>query len=201
MKRRWMAWIAALVAAAGSLPADALAHCDTMDGPVIEAARKALETGNVDLVLVWVRKEDEAALRETFRKTLEVRTLSPAATRLADAYFYETLVRIHRAGEGEPYTGIKPAGTDPGPAVSAAERSLAEGTPAPAVNLLDEAIRRALHERYEAAAKLRGYKTDDVEAGRRYVAAYVQYLHYVERLYENARDKATQHPPGGAHAH
>lgn len=193
-------WIAALFAAAG-FTAEAPAHCDTMDGPVIHAAQQALDAGDVNLVLVWVRKADEGTLREAFRKTQEVRKLSPAARRVADSYFFETLVRIHRAGEGEPYTGIKPAGTDPGPAVRAAEKSLAEGTPEPAAKLLGEAIHRGLHERYEAAAKLRGYKPDDVEAGRRYVEAYVRYLHYVEKLFEDAGGKTAHDSPGSSHAH
>ena len=34
----------------------ALAHCDTLAGPVVGAARKALDSGNVNLILVWVQK-------------------------------------------------------------------------------------------------------------------------------------------------
>jgi hypothetical protein len=29
-----------------------LAHCDTMDGPIIKSAQKALETGDANLVLM-----------------------------------------------------------------------------------------------------------------------------------------------------
>jgi hypothetical protein len=35
-----------------------------MDGPVVKAAQKALETGNVNLVLIWVRKNDEGEIRK-----------------------------------------------------------------------------------------------------------------------------------------
>jgi len=35
-------------------PPAARAHCDTLDGPVVLAARKALETGKVNPVLAWV---------------------------------------------------------------------------------------------------------------------------------------------------
>ena len=94
----------------------ALAHCDGMDGPVVRAAQKALEAGDVNLVLIWVQKKDEQTIKDAFQKTLEVRKLDPKARELADMYFFETLVRIHRAGEGESYTGIKPAGQDLGPA-------------------------------------------------------------------------------------
>ena len=34
----------------------ASAHCDGLDGPVVQAAQQALETGNVNLVLVWVQR-------------------------------------------------------------------------------------------------------------------------------------------------
>jgi len=77
-----------------------------MDGPVIKAAKQALETGDVNPVLIWVLKKDETEIRNAFQKTLAVRKLSPEAKELADMYFFETLVRIHRAGEGEPYTGL-----------------------------------------------------------------------------------------------
>jgi len=67
--------------------------------------------GNVNLVLIWVQKKDEHQINEAFQKTLAVRTLNPDARNLADMYFFETLVRIHRAGEGVAYTGLKPAET------------------------------------------------------------------------------------------
>src|SRR3990172_9984859 len=85
-------------------PNSAMAHCDGMDGPVVKAAQKALASGDVNLVLIWVQKEDEKEIREAFDRTLEVRKLSAEAKELADMYFFETLVRVHRIGEGAPYT-------------------------------------------------------------------------------------------------
>jgi hypothetical protein len=123
-----------LIAGTGTLlallllaPAQALSHCDTMDGPVVQAAQKALATGNVKLVLIWVQKKDEAKIDEAFQKTLAVRKLGGEARELADMYFFETLVRIHRVGEGAPYTGLKPAGLDMGPAIPAADQAIADG--------------------------------------------------------------------------
>lgn len=96
----------------------ASAHCDGMDGPVVKAAQKALRTGNINLVLIWVGKGDEVEVREAFRKTAAVRRQSPQARELADRYFFGTLVRLHRAGEGEPFTGLKPARRDLGPVIT-----------------------------------------------------------------------------------
>jgi hypothetical protein len=55
------------------LPNLVFAHCDGMDGPVVKAAQKALETGNVNLVLIWVQKKDEDEIKKAFQKTLAVR--------------------------------------------------------------------------------------------------------------------------------
>jgi len=104
-------------------PARALAHCDGLDGPVVKAAQRALETRNPALVLIWVQQKDEQEIRTAFEQTLAVRELSLQARELADRFFFETLVRVHRAGEGASFTGLKPAGRDLGPAIPAAERS------------------------------------------------------------------------------
>ena len=89
------------------LPRPTYSHCDTTKGPVVTAARAALAAGDPSLVLHWVRPDDESAVRSAFQQTMEVRALGPAAKELADRYFFETLVRIHRADEGAPYTGLK----------------------------------------------------------------------------------------------
>lgn len=87
-------------------------HCDTMDGPVVKAATEALEKGNVNFILSWVPKKAEVELRKAFEKTLLARKLGKEAKELADYWFFETAVRLHREGEGASYTGLKPAGLD-----------------------------------------------------------------------------------------
>src|SRR5574338_382108 len=119
-----------LVVLFGSLffAGNVLAHCDTMDGPVVKAAREALRTRNVNLVLIWVNENDEAEVKEKFQQTLAVRKLNRQAKELADNYFFESLVRMHRLGAGEPYTRLKPHGTDLGPVIPLADKSLAAGS-------------------------------------------------------------------------
>lgn len=192
---------AALFASALLFPAISHAHCDGIDGPVVTLAAKALDAGNVNLVLPWVRAADEAAIRGAFEHTLAVRKLSPEARHLADTYFFETLVRVHRAAEGAPYTGLKPAGRDLGPAVPAADKALAGRSPAQVEKLLTEAVRHGLHRHFEAAATRAKYSPDDVAAGRRYVEAYVPYVHYVERIWEAAAGAGEgHHAQADAHA-
>lgn len=165
-------------------PAPAFAHCDGLDGPVVKAAARALDSGRLADVLIWVRAEDEPEIRAVFEETRAVRVLSPQAKALADRHFFETVVRIHRTGEGAPYTGLKPAGRDLGPAIPAADRALDSGSIAPLTDLLVRAMNDRLRAQFEHARMARGFKADDVTAGREYIKAYVEFIHYVERLYE-----------------
>ena len=182
-----------LLSGAGGAMVWGLAHCDGLDGPVVALARKALETGNVNLVLPWVPPDDEAAIRIAFDRARAVRGLGAAAREVADMHFFETLVRVHRAGEGEPFTGLKPAGRDLGPAVPAADRALASGDVEELVGVVRRAIEHGIRERFARASAAKGFDPDDVAAGRAYVAAYVPFVHYVERLYADAAGAGTSH--------
>ncbi len=170
-----------------------LAHCDGLDGPVVKAAQKALESGNVNLALIWVQKDDEPEIRKAFQQTLEVRKLSSAARELADMYFFETLVRIHRAGEGAPYTGLKPAGRNLGPVIPAADRALEDGSAEPLLILLNEAMQQGVQEHFDHLTAQKHFNPNEVEAGREFVRAYVEFVHYLERLYEAAAKPASGH--------
>jgi uncharacterized protein DUF6448 len=173
-------------------PRPALAHCDGLDGPVVTAARRALDSGDPNFVLIWVQPKDEGEIRTAFDRARKLRKLGTEAKDLADTWFFETLVRVHRAGEGAPYTGLKPAGRDLGPAIPAADKALVAGDVGPLVTLLTSATGDGVREQFEKVNALKGYDPKDLEAGRKYVAAYVTYIHYAERLYG-----ATAHPTHG----
>jgi hypothetical protein len=180
------------------LSAPASAHCDGIDGPVVKAAQEALAKGDVNPVLIWVRKNDEAEIRRAFDQTVNVRKLSPQARELADTYFFETLVRLHRAGEGASFTGLKPAGRDLGPAIPAADQALKSGDVAPLTNLLVEKMRTGIVDRYKKAMAAKSFNVQDLGAGREYIEAYVTYIHYVEGVYEAAMNPGSGHYPEGA---
>jgi len=160
------------------------AHCDGLDGPVVKAAQRALESGNVNLALVWVQPGDELELREAFRQSLEVRSLGPDARALADRHFYETIVRLHRTGEGAAYTGLAPAGRDLGPAIPAADLAVASGDLEALERLLTEGVLHGLDVHFAELREKSAYDVDDVAAGRDYVRAYVEFVHYVERVHQ-----------------
>ena len=176
-----------------------------MHSPVVKAAQKALAETNVNLVLIWVHQDDEAQIKLAFEKTLAVRKLNPEARELADIYFFETLVRIHRAGEGAPYTGLKPAGRDLGPAIPAGDKALETGDIEPVVKLLSERMEHGVREHFKEALAKKKFDKNNVEAGREFVRAYVEYIHYVEGFHQTASSAAHGHFPeveeAAAHSH
>lgn len=194
--------VAAVVMVVASVlyPASASAHCDALDGPVVQAARTALEKHDVGLVLRWVGPEREADVRAAFMRTLTVRALGGDAQELADTWFFETLVRIHRAGEGAPYDGLKPAGHIE-PFVAAVDRSLATGSVETVVGDVTAHLSGGVRERFARARETAAHAGHSVDAGRAYVAAYVDYLHYVEALYKAGAAGADEHQKTAAHGH
>ena len=181
-------------------PNRGLAHCDGLDGPVVTAARHALEDNKLERVLIWVQRQDEPEIRKAFEQTMAVRKLSTTARELADTYFFETLVRVHRAGEGAPYTGLKPAGRDLGPAIPEADRALETGDVEPLVRLLADAAEKGVRQHFAEARSARNYAAGNVKAGREYIEQYVPFIHYVERLYQSATTAASGHAVDAAAA-
>ena len=167
-------------------PTFASAHCDTMDGPVVMTARMALEKGDVTPVLKWVKKDYEKEIGDAFKKTLAVRSKGPEAKELADMYFFETLVRIHRAGEGVPYEGLKPSGTELNPAVTVADFALANNSVDSLIKLVSDAFATGIRRRFNAALEKKKHSDESVKSGREFVKAYVEFVHYVERVMDDA---------------
>lgn len=195
---------AAVFILTGFSAGSALAHCDAMDGPVVTLAKKALEKGDVNLVLPWVEKEHEGEIREAFELAAAVRGKGAKERQLADRYFFETLVRVHREGEGAPFTGLKPAGLDLGPAIPAADRALETGDPKPLLRLIEGKVHEGIHNYHAEAMERKKHAGESVEAGRAYVHAYVPFVHFVERLYGAATTPIAHgagDAAGGGHGH
>ena len=174
---------------------NAFAHCDTLDGPVVKTARIALEKGDVKPLLKWVQADDEKEIRVAFQKNLAVRANGVEAKDLSEIYFFETLLRIHRAGEGAPYTGLKP-GEAVDPAVALADKALGSGSVDKLVDVLTKAMAYGIRERFQHALETQKHADDSVAAGREFVEAYVIFTHYVEGLHAIIKGNGGHHDEG-----
>lgn len=172
-------------------------HCDSLDGPVVVAAKHALEAGRVDLVLPYVPAESEAEVAKAFGETIELRARHPEFSAFADRWFFENVVRIHRAGEGAPFAGLKRAGLDVGPVIPVAERALETGSPDELIGLLQDVIAEQVKHRLEHALHLKAAADVGVPEAREYVEAMLGLEVWSHRVYLSAL--ASAH--GGGHHH
>jgi hypothetical protein len=163
-------------------PAISRAHCDTLDGPVVTEARVALEKGDVTQVLKWVKAENEGEIKTVFKKVLAARSSGKEAKEIADLHFFETLVRLHRAGEGADFTGLEPAGTIE-PAVAAADKAIEAGSVDELAKEIGKSAEKAVRDRFGRLMSAKKHKDESVSAGREYVEAYVEYVHFVEGIH------------------
>jgi hypothetical protein len=177
---------------------NAQAHCDSVDGPVAVAVQKALETGNVNLVLAYAPVSAEAEIRTAFEKSRKVRGLGGDARALADQAFMETVIRLHRIGEGAAYTGLKPAGADYGPVIPAAEYAVATGDLARLRAVLVEVVEHAVRERLAHVRELQKAPLEpktaaEVPHTRGRVSAELGFVIFAEGIHQAALGKGAEH--------
>jgi hypothetical protein len=189
----------AVIVAAGIMfgAQSAQAHCDSLDGPVANAVQKALETGNINPVLAYAPATAEAEIRAAFEKSRKVRGLGADARALADQTVMETVIRLHRAGEGAAYTGLKPAGIDYGPVIPAAEHAVETGDLAKLKAVLMEEIEHALNERLAHILELKKAPLEpktaaEVSHSRERVSAELGFITFAENLHQAALGYGTE---------
>ena len=176
-------------------------HCDSMDGPVVTAARQAIEARDVDLILPYVKKAGEAEVVAAFDRTISVRNGNPTVNEVADLYFFDTVVRVHRAGEGAPYTGLKPAGLPVGPVIPVAERSIESGDPTELIRLLTDKVGLEVGHRFSQVMDRRLHAAESVDARRRYVESMLGLELWSHRVYDCMENGPHGEAEGGVHRH
>lgn len=162
------------------------AHCDWTKGPVVLDAQAALDKGDIAPLLKWVTKENEKEMRDAFARTLTVRKSGAEARELADRWLFETAVRLHRQAEGAPYNGLRGDEYTPDPSIVLAETALEKGSLEEMEKALSAAISAGLRQKFTEAMQAKEHAAHNTDAGRHYVHAYAEFLHYVLRLHQGA---------------
>jgi hypothetical protein len=158
-------------------------HCDTLDGPVVKAIKIALEKNNVNYILPWVPEEAEHEVIAAFKKSFAARKQGKPAMEVADYWLYETVVRLHREGEGAPYTGLKPAGLDWGPVVPRAEKAIQNDDPKEVIEFINHTVQEELEKRFHRILAKKEFDVNDVVAAREYVQAELGFVLFSHSLY------------------
>lgn len=161
-------------------------HCDTIDGPIIQAAKKAVEDANVLRVLPWVPAEAEQELRDAFEDVMHAREKHQDAQKVADRWFFETAVRLHLQGEGQPFTGLKPKGTGRSPAVTLAEKAIETGDLTELLELLKADEGFGLERYFERVRTTSVFDPRDTAAARTHIQAMLDFLHLADSIHRIA---------------
>ncbi len=140
-----------------------------------------LETVNVNLILPWVQKESEQELKYAFERTLGTRrgNTNYKSRELADLWFFETSVRLHRQGEGAPYTRIKPSGTLESLAVPMADEAIETENPEKVIDFLTSAAKEELYKifwarNFEEDIIVRSIEKVSSESGCQYCSIHLE---------------------------
>lgn len=169
------------------------AHCDSVEGPVVNAAKKTLATGNLNYVFLWINHEDENEITEMFNKVMNTRDYAPEVKELVEMYFFETVVRVHRMGEGVGYTGLKYEEFQPAEGIAAADRAIERNSVDLILPHVDKEQREHVSHYFSELQSRSNYNVDDVETGREYVKSYVHFIHYVEGLFGGETEHNNHH--------
>ncbi|MFW9973020.1 MAG: DUF6448 family protein, partial [Candidatus Odinarchaeota archaeon] len=148
------------------------------------AAKEALSEKNINLILPWVPEEAEEELEKIFKKTLTIREKGKESAELADLWFFENAVRLHRIGEGKGFTGLKPAGLDWGPIVPRADKAIENKNPNEVIDFLKNTIEDKLKEKFQYIMALINYDKNDVKNARKYVHAILDFTLFSNHLYK-----------------
>ena len=159
-------------------------HCDSMDGPVVTAAKDALAANDVTVVLPFVKKDGEPEVIRAFEAVERARGQGADAQEVADLYFFETVVRVHRAGEGAPYTGLKPPGLNEGPVIPVAEMAIDSGSAETLKAILSNHVRDEVQRRFDQLMALKPAAGGGVEHRREYVEAMLGLEVWANNLYQ-----------------
>ena len=172
-------------------------QCDSVDGPVVTAARQALESGDVDAVLPYVPAAAEPEVRTAFDRAVRSRVRGAGDAEATDRRFFRDVVRVHRAGEGAASTGLRDAGVPQEPVVRLAQEAAVSGSVDDVHAYLsgvlrDELIRRTRH--LEIVEDAAGWS---VAAARQHVTALLDLQVYCHRTLTAITATAAPHAEGG----
>ena len=134
-------------------------------------------------VLIWVGHEQEELLLEAYELAIEARKQGGPAAELAEKYLVETAIRLHREAEGMPFEGVKPSTTALPRDITIADEALVKGQVDDVLALLKGALEEKVRGLFDSAWSQQADRHQSIEAGRRWVDAYVRYLVFVHGLH------------------
>jgi len=157
-------------------------YYNSENGPVIIAAKKALETGNPNYVLIWVPEESENTLKNLLEKTFCERSTRKNIQNRGIDWYFESVNRLHFTCRWPHCPGMTSDGSDMKMIVSMVERAFETGNCEEICGVLPIAHTAEVKLRFHNVMNKRNYTVDDIAAGRAYVSAFIAFIAYLHNL-------------------
>ena len=122
---------------------------------------------------------------------MEKRKQRPEDKDNIDMSFYEEVVKLHRAAEGVEYTGIKSGQIEVSPVIETADEAIVKGDAGALTKMFAQNLKNDIQGRFDKVMEKKKNMDKSIAAGREYVAAYVEFIHYIEVL-SGGQDNKTQ---------
>lgn len=162
------------------------------NGPVMRAAKMALETGNVDYILIWVPEESANTLKNLLEKTCCERTTRRKARNHSVEWYMQTINRLHSEYFRPHDLNISTKTAEERRTILQVEKACETGNFDEIATVMqvtsDEEIRRRFNEVLDKS----DYDVDNIAAGRAYVSAFTDFIACVNSSRSGSRREAGQ---------
>jgi hypothetical protein len=156
--------------------------CNQHDGPVTRAAKRALETGNAQYILIWIQKESENTVKNLLERACCERTTRKDSHQRTTDWFFETVNRLHSAYYGPCNLDISTKSREEKEIILLVERACESGNVEELLTIIPDASAVEMRQCFEDVMKKRDYGGKNSAAGRVYISAVVDFIACVHHL-------------------
>lgn len=151
------------------------------NGPVMSAAKKALETGKAHHILIWIPEASENTLKNLLEKACcERRIQTDGYDHIIDWYF-ATVRRFHSVGYGPRNLNISLKTLEEKTIISLVERACESGNFEEIAMVIPDIPAGELRQQFNDVMKKRNYDVENIAAGRVYVSEFTDFIAFVNR--------------------
>jgi hypothetical protein len=160
------------------------------NGPVMRAAKMALETGNADHILIWVPEESENTLKNLLEKTCCERTTQRKARNHSIEWYLQTINRLHSEYYRPHDLNISTKTPEERKTILLVERACETGNFDEIATVMQITSDEEIRQRFNDVLNKSNYDMDNIAAGRAYVSAFTDFIACINSLRSGSRREA-----------
>ena len=161
---------------------DMISRNNLHNGPVMSAAKRALDTGKAHYILIWIPEESENTLKNLLEKVCCERNIRRDAHDHIVDWYFETINRLHSVNYGPHNLNISTKAPEEKEIVFLVERACESGNFKEITTVIPDTPAGEIRQRFNDVMKKRNYGVENIAAGRVYVSAFTDLIAFVNNL-------------------